>query len=809
MNFLNAGAVGPRPKGEEESAVKQARAKVTLSMYNELPEGEVSIEEFERFAMDRLRVLKGIDDLRAKGFRPDQMQEKVGPLCEQYLKAGTREESARKDLVSHFVLRMAYCRTEDLRRWFIAQAGGGPRTECMAGTQRLDTQIAWGLAQAARSRAGECELFRCRFRSLLGDEQRAFMEANSLPYRPISSEEFNELKVQLYETLRSCGSTAPLSSLSADGYYKVPFEQVPDLVATRRVYLRGGAAYVPREHVSSLVVQPFRANLSKSLVVTARRWAAVVAPEEADRLAPIVESLSQRYLGPDYTNPEKRGVAGTVAAADVPALARQSFPLCMVNMYQARVLGEGRVALHDSHTLKHDGRMQFGLFLKGIGLPLEEAMRFWRTEMAQTAAGDKFDKGYGYNIRHNYGKEGNRKDYTPYSCMRIIPTTPGVGQARGAGRDGSGAARVHGCPYKTFAPDSLRAALQRLQYYEESRKALGLDQQQQQQGGTSGGVAAAMPEAAAATPEAAAAGGAHPATPVAAGGAAEAGAGAAPSAALQLDAALVSNPHQGGGPAPKVLRAAILLLTVLWPTLHLRSYLRWRTAALAFLRMLLISLPFDFSTEAFDAMAPGPVAGRLAALGNCFHYFIATKVALCIFAGLGWRLRWRLHVAVQTATVSELLLTSPVLDAATAGVHEAFSLLALPVVPPARSFIPETVYARRVAGLLLAWSLLGWLLPVLLLLPERDTRRRHAGGSGGGDASDGPRATAAAKAAPGVEERVRCWLGVLIRPGREAPSPELKLLTCAMHWWAVLLLTWIACCTAAPLFAPPPGAAGA
>lgn len=40
-----------------------------------------------------------------------------------------------------------------------------------------------------------------------------------------------------------------------------------------------------------------RAALSKALVVTARRWAAVVAPEEADRLTPVVESLSQRCVG--------------------------------------------------------------------------------------------------------------------------------------------------------------------------------------------------------------------------------------------------------------------------------------------------------------------------------------------------------------------------------------------------------------------------------------------------------------------------------------------------------------------------------
>lgn len=63
---------------------------------------------------------------------------------------------------------------------------------------------------------------------------------------------------------------------------------------------------------------------------------------------------------------------------------------------------------------------------QGIGLPLEEAIRFWRAEMAATAPADKFDKEFLYNVRHNYGKEGNRRDYTPYTCARIISTMPGT-----------------------------------------------------------------------------------------------------------------------------------------------------------------------------------------------------------------------------------------------------------------------------------------------------------------------------------------------------------------------------------------------
>ena len=69
---------------------------------------------------------------------------------------------------------------------------------------------------------------------------------------------------------------------------------MPDLVASRRVLLTGGWAYVSRHEVASLVVSRFRAGLSHALVLTARRWATVIADEEADRLTPLISTLSER-----------------------------------------------------------------------------------------------------------------------------------------------------------------------------------------------------------------------------------------------------------------------------------------------------------------------------------------------------------------------------------------------------------------------------------------------------------------------------------------------------------------------------------
>jgi DNA primase large subunit len=45
---------------------------------------------------------------------------------------------------------------------------------------------------------------------------------------------------------------------------------------------------------------------------------------------------------------------------------------------------------------------------------MEEALIFWRTQFAGRVTAEAFDKQYAYNIRHNYGREGKRTDYSAH-----------------------------------------------------------------------------------------------------------------------------------------------------------------------------------------------------------------------------------------------------------------------------------------------------------------------------------------------------------------------------------------------------------
>ncbi|XP_049870753.1 DNA primase large subunit-like [Pectinophora gossypiella] len=110
------------------------------------------------------------------------------------------------------------------------------------------------------------------------------------------------------------------------------------------------------------------------------------------------------------------------------------FPPCMLNLHQY---------LRKKHRLSHSQRFYYSLFLKDIGMSVGEAIDFWRTEYQQSPNShscchnwQKDEKKFVYGIRHMYGLEGGRKNYTSVNCQRIQNSDTSCSEG--------------GCPFKSF-----------------------------------------------------------------------------------------------------------------------------------------------------------------------------------------------------------------------------------------------------------------------------------------------------------------------------------------------------------------------
>uniref|UniRef100_A0A8C6Y575 DNA primase large subunit n=1 Tax=Naja naja TaxID=35670 RepID=A0A8C6Y575_NAJNA len=380
---------------------KQESYRLSVQFYLQPPTENISLMEFESFACDRLKLLKAVENLgvsyvKGDASYQDKLESELRHLKFPY-RALTEDDydARRKDHISHFILRLAYCQSEELKRWFIQQ---------------------------------EMDLFRYRFNQLSHSLVEKFLQYANLGYDILPETEKLNMENKLID------ANPGISELKNNVFYKVPFSDAADLVRVRKVYLLVGYACVPQQEFVTIVLNSYRTKLSKALALTARSLPMVQTDE---RLQPLLNHLSHAYVGPDYNI---ENAMGKISLEQIDALSVKSFPLCMRQLHKA---------LRDNHHLRHGGRMQYGLFLKGIGLTLEQALKFWKSEFIRGKVdADKFDKGYVYNIRHSYGKEGKRTDYTPYSCMKIILSNlPGQGD-------------YHGCPFRHSDPELLKQKLQ-------------------------------------------------------------------------------------------------------------------------------------------------------------------------------------------------------------------------------------------------------------------------------------------------------------------------------------------------------------
>lgn len=161
------------------------------------------------------------------------------PLLDKYLPLEANSSSStrlfaerQKDHYSHFILRLAFASTEDLRRRFT----------------RVETM-----------------LFRLRLQSDDPTDRTAFVQTLDLDWEPVSDKEKRALAAELAAT--GAAGYGQKVQPEEETWRKVDWERVPDLVEGRRVFLKAGKAYVPLREQQSMVVTEFAGRLERALEV--------------------------------------------------------------------------------------------------------------------------------------------------------------------------------------------------------------------------------------------------------------------------------------------------------------------------------------------------------------------------------------------------------------------------------------------------------------------------------------------------------------------------------------------------------------
>ncbi|KAI1297912.1 DNA primase large subunit [Halotydeus destructor] len=389
-----------------------------VNMYSVPPFGNISLDDAEDMVFERINILKVFDEVNVAGkdYRDDWLNEIDMKLenaqskwMTNFYKGGKPSVSSlnydhrKRDHTSHFLLRLYYCRDEELRKWFV-----------------------WH----------ESELFRFRLMMFMKKESVVdFLKAHNLKYDTVTDNEKTAKKLLMGKKVNWNGVGTSESTL-----YKMKFTDALELVRTRRVYLEDGYAYILQNEMVSIVVNHFKMELKECL---ARMLNELPALEEEERLLPRLhtihyEAITKRERAAREL--KENGNREPVTPEMIDELAKESFPPCMRSVHEN---------LRKNHHLKHYGRLHYGLFLKSIGVSLDDALKFFREEFIKSVTPEKFQKEYSYNIRYNYGKEGKKLNLSGYSCQKIITENP------------PGPGDSHGCPFRHFDTANLKTTLRR------------------------------------------------------------------------------------------------------------------------------------------------------------------------------------------------------------------------------------------------------------------------------------------------------------------------------------------------------------
>jgi DNA primase large subunit len=410
-----------RPSGQGSGALSSTGDdNLGVTFYTDAPDAELSVREFEEVTCDRLKVLHALDRLcgydtmlaKVPELRPKLSPEihnahldlpTLAPGRQDAFKTA-KAEFQRKDSISHFVLRLAFCKTRDAREWFVRQ---------------------------------EQRLFVLRFDSLGLAAQEAFMREAGMTFKRFDQTQWDGLTIT---DLQDCTAGARKWGAQGSGkpeletiFYELPFFDVhPSLIATRRVMIKQGVAFIPTSDLKLILAARFKERLTTGLDRAFQGLPTVLSDPRVGGFIRLLQEHGLQLLIAPKSNSED--VGEKLSLDNFDELLKRSFPPCM-----RRVVEQQR---ERKKHLKHAGRLQLRPFLKDCGFTFDESIRWWRDEITKDNEVDitSFEKNYTYDVEHTYGKKGHFQGQNSFGCPKII------------GFPAETAGQCHGCLFKLDMP---------------------------------------------------------------------------------------------------------------------------------------------------------------------------------------------------------------------------------------------------------------------------------------------------------------------------------------------------------------------
>lgn len=436
--------------------------KMPISLYKYAPKfGQCDLSKFQECSVKRLALLQFLDTCSMNSTEEDRgnpmarkgdrygnantngtsgmenkkklIRDKIffynfGLRSDQNSTKEKMEDIIMKDVLSHFILRVAFSKEKDKQKWFLKQ-------ELKLFTFRLNE-----LKNAT--------VFSSTSKSDVENGLIELMKKEHMHYDFITKSLGEATKSSVNrEEWEKYTSFIPNNN-TVERVFKIPF--YPDaypLVAERKVYVEKGIAYVPDIFLDCILTSQFVRTIKDSFEELERTEKSFAHIPPDPRIAPFFSALPKAYVAKDFRQDYQMDEETRLTPQILYAVYKESFPPCMRRIF---------VQLIKEKHIKHWARQQLWLFLKGAGFTLDENIHTNRSVWAQP---DKFDKEHRYNIRYMYGKEGKKTDFNPYNCLKIITSFPVP-----SGNE------PHGCPFKNFDENHLRNLLYMFGLNEEQMK---------------------------------------------------------------------------------------------------------------------------------------------------------------------------------------------------------------------------------------------------------------------------------------------------------------------------------------------------